>query len=66
MIEIELNIPYIINEICKLCTWGPWGLLSSDSQGSEKALDVHQIPNGVIVSSAALQHHTGSVECLSA
>lgn len=66
MIEVEFDIPYIINEKCMLWTCGPWGLLSSDSQASEKALDVHQIPNGVIVSSAALQHHTGSVECLSA
>lgn len=31
-----------------------------------KVLDVHQIPKGIIVSSAAPRHHTGSAECLSA
>ena len=31
-----------------------------------KMLHVHQIPKGIIVSSAAPRHHTGSAECLSA
>lgn len=35
-------------------------------QGSGIVLDVHQIPKGIIVSSAAIRHHTGSAESLSA